>query len=92
MMTTDAKQQVLQAIYTEYQKDLPRMEKITSEQLQMEDQIFLSALMKLQNEELIQGVFWNPSETMDIRRVRVINRDNLFLTKEGVRYMESHSV
>ncbi|MBU9729153.1 hypothetical protein KTH90_24490 [Lachnospiraceae bacterium ASD4241] len=91
-MTTDAKQQVLQAIYTEYQKDLPRMEKITSEQLQMEDQIFLSALMKLQNEELIQGVFWNPSETMDIRRVRVINRDNLFLTKEGVRYMESHSV
>ncbi|WP_343248778.1 YjcQ family protein [Diplocloster hominis] len=91
-MTTDIKQQVLQAIYAEYQKDLPNMEKITSKQLQMEEQVFLSALMKLQNEELIQGVVWSPSETMDIRRVRVINRDNLFLTKEGVRYMESHTV
>lgn len=91
-MATDIKQQVLQAIYAEYQKELPNMGEITSEKLQIEEQIFLSALMKLQNEKLIQGVFWSPAETMDIRRVRVINRDNLFLTKEGVQYMENHSV
>ncbi|MBU9735798.1 YjcQ family protein [Diplocloster agilis] len=91
-MATDIKQQVLQAIYAEYQKELPNMGEITSKKLQIEEQIFLAALMKLQNEKLIQGVFWSPAETMDIRRVRVLNRDNLFLTKEGVQYMENHSV
>ncbi|MCU6736846.1 YjcQ family protein [Diplocloster agilis] len=90
-MATDIKQQVLQAIYAEYQKELPNMGEITSKKLQIEEQIFLAALMKLQNEKLIQGVFWSPAETMDIRRVRVLNRDNLFLTKEGVQYMENHS-
>lgn len=90
-MATDIKQKVLQAIYAEYQKELPNMGEITSKKLQIEEQIFLAALMKLQNEKLIQGVFWSPAETMDIRRVRVLNRDNLFLTKEGVQYMENHS-
>ena len=90
-MATDIKQQVLQAIYAEYQKELPNMGEITSKKLQIEEQIFLAAVMKLQNEKLIQGVFWSPAETMDIRRVRVLNRDNLFLTKEGVQYMENHS-
>ena len=90
-MATDIKQQVLQAIYAEYQKELPNMGEITSKKVQIEEQIFLAALMKLQNEKLIQGVFWSPAETMDIRRVRVLNRDNLFLTKEGVQYMENHS-
>lgn len=40
VMTTDTKHQVLFAIYAEYQKDIPDMEKITYRLLEMDSQAF----------------------------------------------------
>ena len=45
-MTTDTKHQVLFAIYAEYQKDIPDMEKITYRLLEMDSQAFTVALRK----------------------------------------------
>lgn len=56
-MKLDAKQKVLIAIYTEYQKDMPNMnETITSERLCLDEEVFVMALRKLENEQLIQNI------------------------------------
>ncbi len=55
-MEFDAKQKVLFAIYAEYQKDLPDMDKnITAESVGLNYKTFLTALIKLENEGLICG-------------------------------------
>ncbi|WP_052737876.1 YjcQ family protein [Bacillus sp. SA1-12] len=55
-MELDKKQQVLVAIYTEYQKDLPNMSSVNHESLEMDEEIFVVALEKLLNEGLIIDV------------------------------------
>ena len=54
-MTIDTKHQVLYALYSEYQKDIPDMESINAAVLDMEVPVFNAALLKLQNEGYIQG-------------------------------------
>jgi len=49
----DSKQEVLYAIYAEYQKDLPDMKNITYQSLDMDLEVFQMALIKLQNEGFI---------------------------------------
>ena len=57
-MQLDTKQQVLIAIYTEYQKELPNMKQaITANNLGIENaEVFYVALDKLQNEGFISDV------------------------------------
>ncbi len=54
-MTIDVKLLILYAIYAEYQKDLPDMESVNAQALQIDFATFGAAMMKLQNEELITG-------------------------------------
>lgn len=56
IMELDAKQKVLLAIYTEYQKDLPNMDLVQARTLDLDTKVFRVALDKLQAEGLIQGV------------------------------------
>ena len=83
----DTKQKVLIAIYTEYQKDLPDMEKnITTHNLGFENDIFKIALNKLTNENLINGVVFlnggdNPVPAM--ASVRYCQ-----MTGQGIDYVE----
>lgn len=90
-MTIDTKHQVLYAIYAEYQKDIPDMDRITSRSLGIDNQAFIVALMKLQNEGYIQGVIWIPPDTMAIQKIRAVKRDNLFMTGKGVKYVEAQA-
>ena len=55
-MEFDAKQKVLLAIYAEYQKDIPDMEKnVTAAIVGIDQKVFMIALGKLENEGLICG-------------------------------------
>lgn len=81
----DTKQQVLVAIYTEYQKDLPDMEQVTPTVLGIEEEHFIVALLKLQNEGLIANVIFAES---------LSGIDDAFLyrtmmTRLGIEYVES---
>lgn len=55
-MEFDTKQKVLLALYLEYQKDVPKMETITAELLELDSETFKQAVRKLENEELIEGI------------------------------------
>lgn len=87
-MTIDTKHQVLYALYSEYQKDIPDMESINAAVLDMEVPVFNAALLKLQNEGYIQGIDWRPPETMDARKIISSYRKNIYLTRKGVEYVE----
>lgn len=55
-MELDVKQQVLVAIYTEYQKDIPMIHKaVTPNSLGIEEEKFNIAIDKLENEGYING-------------------------------------
>lgn len=54
-MQLDSKQKVLMAIYAEYQKDIPDMDLVSFESLDMDSKVFYIALDKLENEGLITG-------------------------------------
>ena len=53
-MEMDTKQKILVAIYTEYQKDLPDMNSLNAQKLELEIEVFGIALEKLENEGLIR--------------------------------------
>lgn len=55
-MELDSKQQVLLAVYTEYQKDIPDMASITPESLGLDRIVFDTAFLKLENEGWINGL------------------------------------
>ena len=87
-MTIDTKHQVLYALYSEYQKDIPDMESINAAVLDMEVPVFNAALLKLHNEGYIQGIDWRPPETMDARKIISSYRKNIYLIRQGVEYVE----
>ena len=87
-MTIDTKHQVLYALYSEYQKDVPDMETVHAEVLDLKVVVFNAALLKLQNEGYIQGFDWQPPETMDARKIISSYRKNIYLTRKGVEYVE----
>lgn len=82
-MELDAKQQVLIAFYTEYQKDLPGIKTISPETLNMEYEVFNNAVLKLQNEELIHG-----ATIKNGSKVHASIR-NALPTSKGLDYVES---
>lgn len=57
-MKLGTKENVLLAIYIEYQKDLPDMGSVNNTALNMDIDVFNVALEKLQNEEYIFDVHW----------------------------------
>lgn len=55
-MEFDSKQKVLFALYSEYQKDIPDMNKnITADSVGLDHKTFMISLSKLENEGLIRG-------------------------------------
>lgn len=84
-MKLDAKQRVLIAIYTEYQKDIPNMqETITGENLELDEEVFVMALRKLENEGLIQNIefFWAEGE------VQYFGFGDMLISSYGIDYVE----
>ena len=86
-MKLDTKNQVLLALYIEYQKDLPKMQNVTCTSLNMDIDIFNVALKKLSNEGYIEGlnIF-----SADNDEFYFVGTENVYLTKEGVEYVENN--
>ena len=82
----DAKHVVLYAIYAEYQRDIPQMERLTAKCLDMDEYIFNIALLKLQTEGLIDGLIVWPSHFWQSPK-RIITLD-MRLTRAGIEYVE----
>jgi|GEM_PF-1128121 len=55
MSELDTKQKVLVAFYTEYQKDIPKMDSIKAAELGIGKDEFVIAIQKLENEGLLTG-------------------------------------
>lgn len=86
-MKLDTKQKVLIAIYTEYQKDLPKMfDNITPEKLGIDEDVFKVAIDKLQNEELINGATVTLCLGQDYPDVLI---DFVKMTRDGIDYVEN---
>lgn len=87
-MKPDTKQKVLLAIYTEYQKDLPKMDNINAEALGMSEEIFGTAIKKLQDEELIGDVhlIWGEESLTPMGVVLTVGH----LTRHGIEYVEKY--
>lgn len=71
-MQLDSKQKVLMAIYAEYQKDIPDMDLVSFESLDMDSKVFYIALDKLENEGLITGtkLHFEPVTRIPMQRLR----------------------
>lgn len=87
-MTNDTKHQVLYALYSEYQKDVPDMRLVDWHGVGISELAFNAALLKLQNEGYIQGLITNPPNEMNARKLYAVKRDHVFLTGKGVEYVE----
>ena len=61
-MKFGAKEQVLLAIYIEYQKDLPDIGSVNNTVLNMDIDVFNVALEKLENEEYIKDICVMPAD------------------------------
>lgn len=83
-MELDIKQQVLAAIYMEYQKDLPKMEDITHTKLNIDKDKFNVALIKLKNEGLISNVLIMSADNS----IYEVYMGNTMMTREGIQYVE----
>ena len=84
-MKLGAKEQVLLAIYTEYQKDLPNMTNVNNTALNMDIDVFHIALEKLQNEEYVKDVAFFAS---DNNRFYTVDISKIKLTKNGIDFVE----
>lgn len=87
-MTNDIKHQVLYALYSEYQKDVPDMRLVDWHGVGTDELAFNAALLKLQNEGYIQGLITNPPNEMNARKLYAVKREHVFLTGKGVEYVE----
>ncbi|WP_206810725.1 hypothetical protein [Paradesulfitobacterium ferrireducens] len=88
-MKPDTKQQVLLALYTEYQRDLPNFNHISAASLGMEVETFNFALKKLQDEELIGDVhlIWgDENESVPMGVILSLCK----LTRLGIEYVEQN--
>lgn len=85
-MKLDTKQQVLLALYMEYQKDLPKMGEVNSEALNLDYEVFCVALEKLQTEGYITGLEVHPSINNRFYKVRL---DGVSLTRDGIDYVDN---
>ncbi len=86
-MELDTKQKVLIAIYTEYQKDLPNMEKnITPQNLGLDNDVLKMALVKLDNENLINDVKLVYGGNSEIPLIAIL--DHAKISRYGIEYVE----
>lgn len=85
-MNLDSKQQVLLALYIEYQKDLPKMDSVKCSSLNMDIDVFNTALGKLSKEGYISGLYAYPA---DNNKFYEVYTKNVGLTKDGIEYVES---
>lgn len=85
MSELDTKQKVLLAFYTEYQKDLPDMASIQYQNLYIEKEVFIVALKKLVNENLVTNVkfFYGDNRVFDYYL------NDLMVTSIGLEYVEN---
>ena len=82
----DEKHAVLFGIYAEYQKALPDMASLSFTTLDMDQRVFNVALVKLQNEGLIDGlVTFPPGTRMEPKAVAL---DSVMPTRCGLEYVE----
>jgi len=86
-MDLDEKNQVLVAIYTEYQKPLPKIDKsINHDIVNLEKLIFNAAIAKLENEGYIKGSILlgalNPLNPKVVRLTKTV------ITSKGIKYVE----
>jgi hypothetical protein len=86
MMGLNTKQQVLVAIYTEYQKEIPNMNAITCEKLGISIDEFYIALKKLDNEGLVNNIKILPKGNSNVPAFVVIN--NAMMSAYGIDYVE----
>lgn len=86
-MELDAKQKVLLAIYTEYQKDIPNMGEITFSSLDMDSQAFNIALDKLENEGLINDtkLHFRAGSPYPDKTITIFTK----MTREGIDFVET---
>lgn len=86
-MEVDAKQKVLIAIYTEYQKDIPEMANITFSSLGLENDVFKVAVEKLDNEGFITDatITHGGNGTIPL----MVNIKYCKMTRSGIDYIES---
>ncbi len=84
-MKLGTKENVLLAIYIEYQKDLPDMGSVNNMALNMDIDVFNVALEKLQNEEYINGV---SMLCADNNRFYSVDTSHMKLTKQGIDFVE----
>lgn len=85
-MELDIKQQVLMAIYAEYQKDLPNIESISNESIGVSKDKFYIALIKLDNEGLINGLKAVYGGDSVVPQYVVIKHVNMSI--QGIEYVE----
>lgn len=96
-MELDIKQQVLVAIYTEYQKDIPMIHKeVTPDSLGIKKEKFNIAIAKLENEGLINGTCMQGKVKVPGTRCDDENKWNIYsvilnstkMTPYGIDYVE----
>lgn len=87
MTELDTKQKVLVAIYTEYQKDIPKMEEnITSSNLGISNEQYFIALNKLDNEGYINNVGFVRGGRGN--KIISVITNNMMMTRAGIVYVE----
>ena len=86
-MKLDLKQKILVAIYTEYQKDVPEMKKITKEVFEIDEKRFVIALEKLVNEEKINNVQFSRFD--DGIFIHTQSLERTMMTNQGIDYVEN---
>lgn len=96
-MELDVKQQILVAIYTEYQKDIPMIHKeVTPSSLGIDKEKFNIAIAKLENEGLITGSI-TPCKVNDAIEcnddenkwsIASVELDKTKMTPYGINYIE----
>lgn len=86
-MDLDTKQKLLLAIYAEYQKDKPQMSNISAQALGIDEEVFVIALEKLKNEELVNEIeFFN---TIGVTNIDNIDISNAKMSIRGIEYVEN---
>lgn len=87
-MELDSKQKVLLAIYVEYQKDIPNMDKnIKADLLGIEKEVFTVAILKLVNEGYVTEV--KVSRGGIGGKVLAMSLRDMMITRDGIEYVET---
>lgn len=83
-MDMDPKMLVLLALYTEYQKPIPKLYSITFDTVGLEKDVFNVAVEKLQNEDYISGARFSKGGRH--KPPRIVWLDDAILTRNGIDY------